>query len=76
MCIYYKDQNSLRYSSGDVSSPYMIQLGLEFCKLYKGFMERLLTQENINELSELMLLILSAFFHDIGMAPHEKEVLL
>ena len=40
-------------------------------------MERLLTKEIINNLSvpERMLLILSAFFHDIGMAPDEKEVL-
>jgi hypothetical protein len=42
-----------------------------------NLMERLLTEENIIKLSipELMLLILSAFFHDIGMAPDEKEVL-
>lgn len=34
-------------------------------------MERLLSTEQIGELSipELMLFILSAFFHDIGMAP-------
>jgi molecular chaperone HtpG len=40
-------------------------------------MERLLTAEQIKALSvpELMLLILSAFFHDIGMAADEKEVL-
>ncbi|MDF1818385.1 MAG: ATP-binding protein [Immundisolibacteraceae bacterium] len=40
-------------------------------------MEKLLSPEKINELSvpELMLLILSAFFHDIGMAPDEKDVL-
>ncbi len=40
-------------------------------------MEKLLSPEQINELSvpELMLLILSAFFHDIGMAPNEKNVL-
>jgi molecular chaperone HtpG len=40
-------------------------------------MELLLTNKNIEELSipELMLLILSAFFHDIGMAPSEKEVI-
>ncbi len=39
-------------------------------------MERLLTKEVIANLSipERMLLILSAFFHDIGMAPDEKEV--
>lgn len=39
-------------------------------------MERLLTKEVIQNLSipERMLLILSAFFHDIGMAPDEKEV--
>jgi len=41
-------------------------------------MERLLTKEVIEQLSipELMLLILTAFFHDIGMAPDEKEVLI
>ena len=40
-------------------------------------MEKLLSPEQIEELSvpELMLLILSAFFHDIGMAPDEKDVL-
>src|SRR5690606_24252603 len=40
-------------------------------------MERLLTKEVINKLSipERMLLILSAFFHDIGMAPDEKEII-
>ena len=40
-------------------------------------MERLLNKEIITNLSvpERMLLILSAFFHDIGMAPNEKEVL-
>ncbi len=39
-------------------------------------MERLLTPDQIQELSvpELMLLILSAFFHDIGMAPDEVDV--
>lgn len=39
-------------------------------------MERLLTKPVIDDLSvpERMLLILSAFFHDIGMAPDEKEV--
>lgn len=41
-----------------------------------NLMERLLIKETIEQLSipELMLLILSAFFHDIGMAPDEKEV--
>ncbi|MCK4820263.1 ATP-binding protein [bacterium] len=40
-------------------------------------MEKLLSPEILKELSvpELMLLILSAFFHDIGMAPEEKNVL-
>lgn len=40
-------------------------------------MERLLSKEVVEKLSvpELMLLILSAFFHDIGMAPEEKVVL-
>ena len=40
-------------------------------------MERLLTEKNLIKLSspELMLLILSAFFHDIGMAPNEEEVI-
>jgi len=39
--------------------------------------EKLLTKHTINNLStpELMLLIISAFFHDIGMAPDEKQVL-
>lgn len=40
-------------------------------------MEKLLLKKNIKQLSipELMLLILSAFFHDIGMAPDVKEVM-
>lgn len=40
-------------------------------------MEKLLSPGKIEEISvpELMLLILSAFFHDIGMAPNEKDVL-
>ena len=40
-------------------------------------MERLLTKDVIDNLSvpERMLLIISAFFHDIGMAPDEKEIL-
>jgi molecular chaperone HtpG len=40
-------------------------------------MERLLLKKNIKQLSipELMLLILSAFYHDIGMAADVKEVL-
>jgi molecular chaperone HtpG len=40
-------------------------------------MEKLLGPETIELLSvpELMLLILSAFFHDLGMAPDEKTVL-
>jgi len=39
-------------------------------------MERLLTKSTIESLSvpEKMLLILSAFFHDIGMSPDEKEI--
>src|SRR5690242_16868189 len=39
-------------------------------------MENLLTHKQVDNLTipELMLLILSAFFHDIGMAPSEKEV--
>lgn len=42
-----------------------------------NIMERLLTEQNIKQLSvpELMLLIICAFFHDIGMAPEEKEVI-
>lgn len=42
-----------------------------------NLMEKLLSKETIKQLSapELMLLILSAFFHDIGMAPDEKDVL-
>jgi hypothetical protein len=41
-------------------------------------MERLIPEETIKKLSspELLLLITSAFFHDIGMAPDEKEVLI
>ena len=41
-----------------------------------ALMERLLSLDQIEELSvpELMLLILSAFFHDIGMAPDEADV--
>ncbi len=40
-------------------------------------MERLLPEETLAGLSEpeLMLMILSAFFHDIGMAPSEWEIL-
>jgi hypothetical protein len=40
-------------------------------------MERLLTKDVIDKLSvpERMLLILSAFFHDIGMSPDEKEII-
>lgn len=39
-------------------------------------MERLLSSDQIEEFSipELMLLILSAFFHDIGMAPDEVDI--
>ncbi len=39
-------------------------------------MEKLLSPEKLEELSvpELMLLILSAFFHDTGMAADEKDV--
>lgn len=42
-----------------------------------SIMERLLSPDQIEKLSipELMLLILSAFFHDIGMAPDEEDVL-
>lgn len=42
-----------------------------------NLMERIVPEQTIKNLSspELMLLILSAFFHDIGMAPEEKEVL-
>ncbi|MBS1524451.1 MAG: ATP-binding protein [Bacteroidetes bacterium] len=42
-----------------------------------NLMELLLPEENIKNLSppELMLLIISAFFHDIGMAPEEKDIL-
>lgn len=41
-----------------------------------ALMERLLSPDQIKEFSvpELMLLILSAFFHDIGMAPDEADV--
>lgn len=42
-----------------------------------ALIERLLPPDQIKKLSipELMLLILSAFFHDIGMAPDEADVL-
>jgi molecular chaperone HtpG len=42
-----------------------------------SLMERLLDEQNLKNLSipELMLLILTAFFHDIGMAPDEAEYL-
>lgn len=43
-----------------------------------NLMERLLPEEVIKKLTspELLLLIISAFFHDIGMAPDEQEVLI
>jgi len=43
-----------------------------------NLMEILLTEQNIMKLSvpELMLLVLSAFIHDIGMSPDEKEILI
>jgi hypothetical protein len=39
-------------------------------------MEKIITKEKINELHvpELTLLILTAFFHDIGMAPDENHI--
>jgi len=42
-----------------------------------NIMERLIPEKTITNLSspELMLLISSAFFHDIGMAPDEKQIL-
>lgn len=42
-----------------------------------ALMERLVPQNEIEKFSvpELMLLILTAFFHDIGMAPSERDVL-
>lgn len=42
-----------------------------------NLMEKLLSEQSLKNLSspELMLLIISAFFHDIGMSPDEKEVL-
>lgn len=42
-----------------------------------SLMERLLSVEQLHKLStpELMLLVLSAFFHDIGMAPDERDVI-
>lgn len=42
-----------------------------------NLMEKLMPEQIIRSLSapELMLLVLSAFFHDIGMAPDEKQVL-
>jgi hypothetical protein len=40
-------------------------------------MEKLITPKNIDKLTvpELMLLILSSFYHDIGMAPDAADVL-
>ncbi|MFH7001782.1 HD domain-containing protein [Flavobacterium bizetiae] len=40
-------------------------------------MEKIVSEKNIKKLSapELMLLILSAFFHDIGMSPEEENVI-
>ena len=40
-------------------------------------MELIITKETVKKLSspELMLLVLTAFFHDIGMSPDEKDVL-
>lgn len=42
-----------------------------------NLMERILSKKNIDKLSvpEQMILIISAFFHDLGMAPDEGEVL-
>src|SRR5690606_32582257 len=42
-----------------------------------SIMERMLSKEQFDSLNipELMLLILSAFFHDIGMAPDERDVI-
>ena len=42
-----------------------------------NLMEKIVPEQIIRNLSspELMLLILSAFFHDIGMSPEEKQVL-
>lgn len=42
-----------------------------------NLMEKIVPEQTIRNLSspELMLLILSAFFHDIGMSPEEKQVL-
>lgn len=39
-------------------------------------MEKIITVERLKQLSnpELLLLILTAFFHDIGMSPKEKEI--
>lgn len=43
-----------------------------------NLMERLIPKETVKKLTspELFLCIISAFFHDIGMAPDEKEVLI
>lgn len=43
-----------------------------------NLMERLIPEEVIKNLTspELLLLIISAFFHDIGMAPDEQDVLI
>ena len=39
-------------------------------------MEKLIPEENLEKLTlpDLMLLILTAFFHDLGMAPYEYEI--
>ncbi|MDD5360679.1 MAG: ATP-binding protein [Ignavibacteria bacterium] len=43
-----------------------------------NLMEKIVPEQTIKNFSspELMILILSAFFHDIGMAPEEKQVLI
>lgn len=42
-----------------------------------SLMEKILTKENIDQLylPELLLLLMSAFFHDLGMAPNEETII-
>lgn len=68
---YHKTKTILRYMG-----EFTIHDGDHLFRVL-GLMEKLLSEENIPKLStpELLLLILSAFLHDIGMAPDEKSVI-
>lgn len=70
---------SYAYSKGKMISNHMREYTLHdaehlFRVLY--LMQKIIPEENLKKLSvpELMLLILSAFFHDLGMGPDEDEV--